>query len=101
MHTGGLMLVGPPLDAGVVSEALAKLPIELREVIVAHLWGGLTFEQIGELSESSAATAHRRYVAGLTELRTRLNVSCEGIPLRKPRKVLNQSCLAWPNSSMS
>ena len=64
------------LDAGAAADALAGLPIENREVIVAHLWGGLTFEQIGEMSGSSAATAHRRYVAGLTELRTRLSVPC-------------------------
>ena len=27
---------------------LRSLPLEQREVIVAHLWGGLTFEQIGD-----------------------------------------------------
>jgi RNA polymerase sigma-70 factor (ECF subfamily) len=52
------------------------LPLEQREVIVAHLWGGLTFEEIAGLCHCSTTTAHRRYVAGLTELRTRLNVSC-------------------------
>ncbi|HEV3143599.1 MAG TPA: RNA polymerase sigma factor [Gemmataceae bacterium] len=64
------------LDAATVTAALAGLPVEQREAIVAHLWGSLTFEQIGELSGCSATTAHRRYMAGLTELRTRLNVPC-------------------------
>jgi RNA polymerase sigma factor (sigma-70 family) len=64
------------LDAQAVAGALTELPIEQREAIVAHLWGGLTFEQIGEWSGSSAATAHRRYVAGLMDLRTRLKVPC-------------------------
>jgi len=65
-----------PLDAEAASSALASLPLEQRETIVAHLWGGLTFEQIGELSECSASTAHRHYVAGLSAIRERLGVTC-------------------------
>ncbi len=64
------------LDAVRVTEVLATLLPEQREVIVAHLWGGLTFEQIAQLCETSTTTAHRRYVEGLTEIRTRLNVPC-------------------------
>ncbi len=45
-------------------------------MIVAHLWGGLTFEQIAELAGCSPSTAHRRYVAGLANLRERLHVPC-------------------------
>ncbi len=56
--------------------ALARLPLEQREVIVAHLWGGLTFDQIGELASTSAASAFRRYVEGLTALREQLGVPC-------------------------
>ena len=62
------------LDARTAAAALAELPGECREVIVAHLWGGLTFEQIGEAVGSSAATCHRRYTAGLDALRDRLRV---------------------------
>jgi RNA polymerase sigma-70 factor (ECF subfamily) len=65
-----------PLDAITATEALSHLPLEEREVIVAHLWGGLTFEQIGPLIGSSAATAHRRYVSGLSTLRERLGEPC-------------------------
>ena len=65
------------LDAALASEALAKLPLEQREVIVAHLWGGLTFEQIAELTGGSAATAWRRYGAGLAELRTLMGIPCK------------------------
>jgi RNA polymerase sigma factor (sigma-70 family) len=64
------------LDAEAASSALRSLPLEQRETIVAHLWGGLTFEQIGELSECSASTAHRHYVAGLSAIRERLGVTC-------------------------
>ncbi len=54
------------------AELLARLPLDLREVIVARVWGGLTFEEIAQLVGCSLPTAHRRYQAGLTELRERL-----------------------------
>ena len=41
-------------------------------MIVARLWGGLTFEEVGRLAGCSPPTAHRRYQAGLAELRERL-----------------------------
>jgi RNA polymerase sigma-70 factor (ECF subfamily) len=60
------------LDAETAAEALQTLSLEEREVIVAHLWGGLTFQEIGEMVGLSAATAYRRYVAGLNTLRMQL-----------------------------
>jgi RNA polymerase sigma-70 factor (ECF subfamily) len=67
---------GTGLDAETATVALAALPIEQREAIVAHLWGGLTFEQIADLAGTSASTAHRWYVAGLAALRERLGIPC-------------------------
>ncbi|HEV3117336.1 MAG TPA: sigma-70 family RNA polymerase sigma factor [Gemmataceae bacterium] len=64
------------IDAETASQALQTLPMEQREVIVAHLWGGLTFEQIGELIGASSSTAHRWYLAGLAALRDKLGVAC-------------------------
>lgn len=64
------------LDAEAAALALSALPIEQREVIVAHLWGGLTFEQIAQMSRGSSATVWRRYAAGLAALRDRLRVPC-------------------------
>jgi RNA polymerase sigma factor (sigma-70 family) len=60
------------LDARQAALALAELPAETREIIVAHIWGGLTFEQIAEAVGSSAATCYRRYAAGLDVLRQKL-----------------------------
>ncbi len=60
------------LDADEAARRLAELPLELREVIVARLWGGLTFEEIAALVGCSLPTAHRRYHAGLDQLRERL-----------------------------
>ena len=68
------------IDAEAATAALQGLPPEEREVIVAHLWGGLTFEQIAEVAGCSSSTAHRRYVAGLANLRERLAIPCPNRP---------------------
>ncbi len=63
-------------DSGFDSEAavsaLSDLADEEREIIVAHLWGGLTFQEIGAIAGVSTSTAHRRYVAGLQTMREKL-----------------------------
>jgi RNA polymerase sigma-70 factor (ECF subfamily) len=64
------------IDAESAQSALAALPIDQREVIVARLWGGLTFDQIADVAGSSASSAHRLYHAGLLALRERLGVPC-------------------------
>lgn len=68
------------LDAETATAALQNLPLEQREILIAHLWGALTFEQIGELAGVSSSTAHRRYLAALSALRERLGVPCPKIP---------------------
>jgi RNA polymerase sigma-70 factor (ECF subfamily) len=60
------------LDAREATRRLAELPLEMREVIVARLWGGLTFDEVARLVGCSLPTAHRRYQAGLVALRERL-----------------------------
>jgi RNA polymerase sigma-70 factor (ECF subfamily) len=64
------------LDAQAVVGALERLHGEQRETIVAHLWGGLSFEQIASVSGCSASTAFRRYSAGIESLRRELGVPC-------------------------
>jgi RNA polymerase sigma factor (sigma-70 family) len=64
------------LDAVEAAAALAKLEESLRETVVAHLWGGLTFEQIGALTGTSSSTAHRRYEQGIRELREHWKQPC-------------------------
>jgi RNA polymerase sigma-70 factor (ECF subfamily) len=62
----------PEVDAQAIAAALQELAAEQREVIVARVWGGLSFEQIGTLVGVSTSAAHRRYEAGLRALRERL-----------------------------
>jgi len=65
------------LDADRAIAALERLPAELRETIVARLWGGLTFDQIAAVAGVSASSAFRRYEAGIAALRETLGVSCQ------------------------
>jgi RNA polymerase sigma-70 factor (ECF subfamily) len=64
------------LDAATAVAALQSLPLEQREVIVARLWGGLSFEQIAVVADCSASTAFRRFDAGIAALRRELGVPC-------------------------
>lgn len=62
-----------------VEEALSGLAMPQREVIVAHLWGGLTFEQIAAVVGGSSSGVHRLYQAGLRALRERMGHHVERI----------------------
>ena len=61
------------IDAQHATRLLAELEVEIREVIIARFWGGLKFDEIATLQGCSLATAHRRYVSGLTLLNERLS----------------------------
>jgi RNA polymerase sigma-70 factor (ECF subfamily) len=70
-----LVLVAPPdepLPAEEVAAAIAGLPEDEREVVVARLWGELTFREIGQVTGTSESTAHRRYQEALARLRERI-----------------------------
>jgi RNA polymerase sigma factor (sigma-70 family) len=64
------------LDPETAATELRLLPLDLREVIIAHLWGGLSFQEIGLVSGCSASTAHRLYSSGTSTMRARLGVTC-------------------------
>lgn len=62
-----------------VAAYVDELPAECREVVVAKLWGDLSFAEIAELVGASVATVHRRYHRALDHLRERVE------PCPKPR----------------
>ncbi len=62
----------PLVDPDRARLALETLPDPQREVVVAHLWGGLTFEQVATLTGASASTCHRLYRSALLTLKSRL-----------------------------
>ncbi len=53
-------------------DQLQQLPFQHREVIVAKIWGKLTFEQIAAIQGTSISSAHRTYQAGLKLLQEKL-----------------------------
>ena len=71
---------GDSVDAASATIALESLAEDQREVVAAHLWGGLSFKEIGRLTGTSDSTAHRRYEAALSSLREKLGVSCPKSP---------------------
>ena len=64
------------LDAETAIAALESVPIEQREVIVARIWGGLSFEEIAAVGGCSASSAFRRFNAGIDALRRKLGEPC-------------------------
>jgi RNA polymerase sigma factor (sigma-70 family) len=75
-HESWFASVDEALDAELATRHLAALDPDVREVVVARLWGGLTFEQIAGLRGCSTATAYRRYQEGLSQLSARLERPC-------------------------
>lgn len=69
-----------PLEIADLQAAVAALADELREVLVARIWGQLTLEEIGQMCGLSTATAFRRYREALEALRTKIEPPCETRP---------------------
>jgi RNA polymerase sigma-70 factor (ECF subfamily) len=53
-------------------EHLDALPPDQREVVVARIWGGLTFDEIAALVGEPRTTVYRRYGEALEVLREKL-----------------------------
>lgn len=68
----------PDPQAVAVRQAVLGLPGEQREVIVLHLWGGLTFEEIGLAVGTSPNTAASRHRYALSKLRQALGDEHDG-----------------------
>jgi RNA polymerase sigma-70 factor (ECF subfamily) len=65
------------LDATAAADALATLPLDQREIVTSHIWGGLSFSEIGALIGVSDSTAHRRYQEAILSLQKSLRVPTE------------------------
>ena len=55
-----------------VERAMRTLPTEQKEVVIMKIWGGLTFQGIGEALDTPANTAASRYRYALASLRESL-----------------------------
>jgi RNA polymerase sigma-70 factor (ECF subfamily) len=56
-----------------LTDALAKIPFEQREVIILHLKGGMRFREIAAAQGVPIGTVQGRYRYGLEKLRSLLN----------------------------
>ena len=61
------------LQSDVISKGFAALPIEQREVLVLHVYDGLTFKEIAKTIGSSTSTVTSRYRYGIEKLRKTLD----------------------------
>ena len=76
LHPGWFLPGDEGADGQAVAKALERLPEEEREIIVMHLWGGLSFVEIAAVVGSTSSSVHRWYAEGLARLRERLDVPC-------------------------
>lgn len=58
------------IEASEVLEGLESIKPDQREMIIAKVWGGLTYDELAELMNCSSASAYRRYIAALAELKS-------------------------------
>ena len=56
-----------------LTQAMAELPYEQREVITLHLHSGLTFRRIARWQNTSISTVQGRYRYGIDKLRSLVN----------------------------
>jgi len=56
-----------------LSQALAQIPFEQREVLSLYMQSGMTFKQIAKIQNASINTVQGRYRYGLDKLRSLLN----------------------------
>jgi RNA polymerase sigma factor (sigma-70 family) len=66
-----------PIELAETLAAVEALDDDLREVLVARIWGQLPLAEVGKLCGVSTATAFRRYEAALRALRAKLESKCE------------------------
>ena len=64
-------------ELGLLSNAMAQLPYEQREVIGLYMQGGMTFRQIARTQNASINTVQGRYRYGLNKIRSMLNGKIE------------------------
>lgn len=64
------------LSGATATEALAQLSQSQREIVVARIWGGLTFREIAQLLAISQSSVHREYQQAIVFLQTELNEPC-------------------------
>ncbi|MCY2983667.1 MAG: sigma-70 family RNA polymerase sigma factor [Planctomycetota bacterium] len=61
------------LEDAELRNAVDTLSEELREIVIARVWGELTLAEISNITGHSIATTHRRFEQALSQLRNQLS----------------------------
>jgi RNA polymerase sigma factor (sigma-70 family) len=69
---------GEAIDAGELTKSLQQLPDSVRQIVVMHHWGNLTFDQIASIIGKSRSSTHREYQQGISTLRKQLTSNAHG-----------------------
>ena len=73
------------LDAREITAALETLAPDVREVIVMHLWGEMSFETIAGITGRSRSSAHRIYQQGIQQMKKRFSPTDVPVIGRQPK----------------
>jgi RNA polymerase sigma-70 factor (ECF subfamily) len=52
-----------------LTQLLESLPESTREIVIAKIWGGLTFKEIAELTGRPISSVHHEYQGGIERLK--------------------------------
>jgi RNA polymerase sigma-70 factor (ECF subfamily) len=63
------------VDGQELTTELLRLERLDREIVIARIWGQLSWSEISELVDRPISTIHRRYSQALRELRTKLTIT--------------------------
>jgi len=58
-----------PFDGVELTQLLETLPESCREIVIAKIWGNLTFKEIAELTGRPISSVHHEYQGGIERLR--------------------------------
>ena len=61
-----------PFDGVELTQLLETLPEVQREIVIAKIWGGMTFAEIAELTQRPLSSVHSDYQSGIERLRKEL-----------------------------
>ena len=73
------------IDIAELETALQRLTEPNREIVVARVWGGLSFQQIADLTHLSSSSVHRHYRDSLEELKQYLDETNRPVSLKRNR----------------
>lgn len=86
MEPGWLKAEAESRDAAAfIAAQLSALPAAQQEAVELHLWSGLTFREIGEITGVPTHTAASRFKAAIAKLRPALAELDPNAPAHEPR----------------